>query len=426
MSLKSLLKKNKHQVFRRAYYKLRQSDGEYESTWTQIDPDLIIKWGATTWSVDEIIPSFYRQSGLSLKVLNVDGKFAGTEEEQSVFNGALTTYRTLVRIDAGYIDTDATEYPTNATQYIGFISEDLTYTEDGTVQIKTKHISSIFDEFPASEVSGLGTTQTASEIVTRIQNHTDGSSNLIFQKYISSTAWNITATTNNYNINTSTGLENLTVAKLLNKLAVAENFIWYIDGDGQFYFKGKDAISTTSDYHLSGLGDDDKTWGHNLLDQISVNTNLRKVYNRVDIKLARGDTTTAFYRKKESWTWGDSSSSFRFGIRKFDYFNEFLSTATAVTIANTIFSDFSEPKQEVDIKAKFLPQLTVQKRVSLTYRTQRPVVEGASLWGYFLWGYGKFGERPGYNIDINNTDYRIIQIKHNYDNFTSDIKLRGL
>ena len=48
------------------------------------------------------------------------------------------------------------------------------------------------------------------------------------------------------------------------------------------------------------------------------------------------------------------------------------------------------------------------------------------LWGYFLWGFGKFGERPGYNIDIDNTDYRVIQIKHNYDNFTSDITLRGI
>ena len=426
MTLKALIKKNKHQVFRRAYYRLRQSDGEYEADWSQIDPDLIIKWGATTWSIDEIIPSFYRQSGLNLKVLNIDGKFAGTEEEQSVFYGALTTYRTLIKIEAGYVDTDGSELPTNATQYIGFISEDLNYTQDGTVQIKTKHISSIFDEFPAAEIAGLGSTQTASDIVTAISNHTDGSNNLIFQKYISATAWNVTATTNNYNINTSTGLESISVTKLLNKLAVAENFIWYIDGDGAFYFKSKDDFSTTADYHISGIGDDDKTWGHTLLDKIAINKNLRKVYNRVSIKLARGDTTTAYYRKKESWTWGDSSSSFRFGIRKYDYANEFLTTATAETIANTIFAEFSEPKDEVQVTTKFLPQLMIQKRVSLTYKTQRPVIEGADLWGYFLWGYGKFGERPGYNIDIDNTDYRIIQIAHNYDNFTSNITLRGI
>ena len=412
-------------VFRRIYIKRRMSDGEYETDWVRIENEYIKKFGQITWSVDEIIPSFYRTSGIQFQVTNKDGRFSGTEEEQSIFSDALTVYRTLVKVEAGYKASDGTEYPTNPSLFLGFISEDITYTEDSLVNIKTKHISSVFEEFSADLIPGLGATQSASDIITKIRDYLDPNSISVFQKYISLGAWYIQTTTNQYNMATSTSLQSLNCWQLMEKLAVAENYIMYIDNTGNFYFKDKEDITATASYHFSGLGDDDKTYGHNIIGNMTEVLNIRKVYNRVKIKLGQDDTITSFYTKNESWAWGDSSSSFIYGIREYEYNNTWLSTATAETIADTIFSDFSYPKKEISFRAKFVPQVLVQDRVSVTYRTQRFSEEG-DLWAYFLWGYGRFGERPGYNINIDNEDFRTIEVKHSIDNFTTDLKLRAL
>ena len=425
MSIESEIKKNSMSVFRRIYIKKREADGEYSANWTEIDSQYIKKYGAVTWSVDEVIPSFYRTSGLTFQVINKDGRFSSTEEEQSFFSDALTVYRTLVKVEAGYTATDGTEYPTDPSLFLGFISEDLNYTEDSMVSVKTKHISSVFEEFSSDLIVGLGAAQSASDIVTKIRDHLDSNSISIFQKYISLADWNIQTTTTQYNMATSTSLQGLNCWQLMQKLAVAEDYVMHIDGSGKFYFQDKNAIPSVASYHYSGIGDEDKTYGHNIIGGVSELLNIRKIYNRIKIKLGKGDTTTSWYIKNESWNWGDSSSSFIYGIREYDYNNQWLDTATAETIADTIFSDFSYPKKEVSLKSKFTPNVVLQDRVSVTYKTQRQGEDG-DLWAYFLWGYGRFGERPGYNLDIANEDFRVISIKQNVDNFTSELKLRAL
>ena len=425
MSLVSELKKNSMDVFRRIYIRRRQADGEYEASWIQIDNEYIKKYGTITWSVDEVVPSFYRTSGLQFQVINKDGRFSGVEEEQSIFSDSLTVYRTLVKVEAGYTATDGTEYPTDPSLFLGFISEDITYTENALVNIKTKHISSIFEEFSSDLIVGLGVAQSASDIVTKIRDYLDSNSVSVFQKYISLGAWEIQTTTTQYNMQTTTTLQNLNCWQLMERLAVAENFVMYIDGSGNFYFQDKDDIPSTASYHYSGIGDTDKSYGHNIVGNVTELLNIRKIYNRIKIKLNQKDTITSYYINNESWNWGDSSSSFIYGIREYNYTNVWLNTATAETIGDTIFSDFSYPKKEVGFRSKFTPQVLVQDRVSVTYKTQRQADEG-DLWGYFLWGDGRFGERPGYNIDIYNEDFRVISIKHSVDNFTSDLKLRAL
>lgn len=425
MSIISEIKKDKMKVFRRIYLKRRETTGEYETSWQQLDSNTIKNFGTINFNVDDILPNFYKYSGLTFSVINSKGYYSDITEDRSFFYAKLTRFRTLVKVEAGYEDPVATtEYPTNSTVFIGIISEDASYNENNIVDFKTKHISSVFDEFPADRIVGLNATLTASEIVEKVKDYTDGNGIAVFQKYFSAAAWNIQTTTNNYAMVTSTDLQGISCWKLMSKLAAAENYVVYVDRVGDFYFRDRTNITTTALYHFSGVGDTDKTYGHNIMGNIKLDENIRKVYNRVKIKYDQEETTTSYLIKNESWNWGDSSSSFFYGVREYNYKNTWLNVTTASTVAQAIYDEFSYPKNEVSFKSKFVPQLMVQDRVSVTYISERTV--GDYLWGYFNWGSGIWGEREGYNINIDNTDYRIISLSHNLDNFSSSLVLREI
>jgi len=424
MSIISEIKKKKHNVFRRLWFKRRLQTGEYESSWIQIPNQYITSWGQVNFQVDDIMPNFYSFSGNTFEVVNNDGFFSNTDAPSSLFFGCLTRYRTLVKLEAGYIDNNGVELPTNSTLYIGVLGEDMKYQEDNRVSFQTKHISSIFEEFQADRITGLGATQTASDIITKIKDHTDAGAVKIFQKYISSTAWNIQTTTTNYNLATSTSLQNVSCWELMQKLAGAENFVVYVDSTGNFNFIQRTVNTTTAQYHFSGLSDTDKTYGHNIMKKISIDDGIRKVYNRIKIKISNEDTLTSYYIKNETWQWGDSSSSFMFGVREYNYENYWLETVTASVIADNIYNEYSRPKKEVELEVKFVPQLNLLDRVSLTYKTKTLI--GQDKWGYFNWDEGIWGGAVGYNINLNDVDYKIINLTHNINEFKSKTLLREI
>lgn len=423
MSLVSCIKRSKPRTFRRIYMRRREANGDFESTWQQIDSEYIMRYGNIQYSIDDILPNVFKYNSAKIKLFNKNGYFADVTEDRSFFYGKLSLYKTLVRIDGGYIDDDLTEYPTNATLFLGLIGEDYNYTEESTIEFSLKHLSSILDEVPADLIPGLGATQTAYSIATKIRDFTDGNSIAVFQKYISAGAWYLDTTTAYYNMATSTSLQNVSCWQLLEKLAIAENFSMYIDRSGGFHFENKGTVASVPAFHFSGVGDTDKTFGHNVAKQISVSDNIRKVYNRIRIKIGADETLTSFYIKNEVWNWGDSSSSFKFGVREYRYNNDWLTTSTAATIADRIYNEFVWPKQEIRIQSKFVPQLMVEDYVTLTYKTKR--YSGDALWGNFNWGGAVWGERLGYNIFVDNANYRITNLEHNLDDFTSRVTMRA-
>ena len=424
MSIVSCIKSAKPRTFRKIYLKRREQNGDYETSWQQVDSELIMKYGSVSYSVDDILPNVFKYNTGKIKFFNKDGFFSDVTEDRSFFYNKLSIYKTLVKIAGGYIDESGTEFPTVSTLFLGLMAEDYQYSEDSTIDFSCKHLSFVFDEIPADLIPGLGSTQTAYTIVGRIRDFVDSNSIAIFQKYISLAAWHIDTTTSWYNMATSTSLQNVSCWQLMEKLAVAENYVMYIDQDGQFHFENKGVISSTPAFHFSGVGDTDKTWGHNVMKQLSISDNIRKVYNRVRIKLNSDDTLTSYYIKNEVWNWGDSSSSFKFGVREYKYSNDWMSTATAATIATRIYTEFVWPKQEVKLQSKFVPQLMVEDYVTMTYKTKR--YSGDALWGFFSWGGAVWGERLGYNISLDNADFRITNIEHSLDDFPSKITLRAL
>lgn len=425
MSIIQCIKRNKMKVFRRLYFKRRLTTGEYETDWVRVDNGSFKKWGNIIYSVDAVKPNYFVNEGFNFELFNNDGLYSEVGNADSMFYGYMSRHRTLVRVDAGY-ELDGIEYPTTSTLYIGYISDDISQKNDNIVSIQTKHLSSIFQEFPADKITGLGSTQTASDIIAKVRDHQDSNGVAIFQKYISTTAWIISTTTYNYNFATSTSLQNMDIWSMMQKLAEAENYLLYVSPEQKLYFVSRGAISTTADFHFSGIGDTDNTYGHNVMEQISVNEGINNIYNRIRIKHGGDeDTITSFYIKQENWAWGDSSSSFIYGVREYYYQNDWLSSATAASIGDVIYNEFVNPKQEIELSSKFVPHLSLNQYVTLTYKTKK-YSSGAYLWNHFLWGYGYWNFGYGYNIDIDNVGFRIIYLNHDINQFKSIVKLRAV
>ena len=424
MSILTEIKKNQAKAFRRIYLK-RRTAGDYETEWTQIPSKYIRNYGKVEYGIEDIKINFFKFSGYSFKVDNFDGYFSEVDDGRSFFYTAACIPRTMVKLEAGYESEDGTEYPTNSTMFVGLLGGDVSYNENNIIDFKADNLNKVFEEFPASGIPNINGNYTASEIITKVRDYQDSNTVYVFQKYISSGAWSIVTTTTDYNMSTNTTLEDISCWDLFTKLSEAEDNIVYIGRDGGFYFESKALASSTPVFHFSGLGDNDKTYGHNILKNISKKRKYGKIYNRIRVKYDKADTTTSYYTKSETWAWGDSTSSFLYGVQTYNIENEFIPTAsTAEIIADNVYNQYVNPKNEVRINSKFVPHLNLNDPVSLTYRTK--IVTGGDMWGYFLWGEGLFGGRLGYNINIENQTFKLIKLSHNVEKFYTQVDMREL
>jgi len=422
--INKLIGKSKSKVFRRLWMK-RRINGVYEASWQKVPDRYIMKFGTINTTIDDIKPNFLKYSGLTFQVQNDEAYFSEVDNNKSFFNTADSRYRTMVKIEAGYIDTDTSEYPSNPSLYIGILGEDMNTTERNEISFKTKHISGIFDEVPASDISGFGATLTASEVMTQIKNHTDGAGNAIFQNYITVGGWFITSTTDYYDMSTNSTLQGISCWQLMRNLAEAENKIMYIDLVGDFYFTDKVSGNSNSSFHFHGLGDTERLYGHNVKTRIKIDDGLNKVFNRVLVKSQKAETLSSYSIKSENWTWGDSSSSYIHGVRTYKYKNIWIqNSTTADDIAERIYDEYKNPRKEIHITSKFVPQLEVNNIASMKYSTK--VNENPDkLWNYVLWDNFTWGENSGFNVDING-EFRVIKMSHNLDTFESKEILREI
>lgn len=420
---RSLVKRPKMRVYRTFLMRRRELDGEYESAWQTIPSFYVRKFSSVSHGVSDIRANFFKYSGFNIQLSNLDGFFNNIDDEDSFFSGKLNIYRTLVRVDAGYIDDNDVKTPTSGTLFVGVVGEGFKWTEDRSLDLQCDHLSSIFDEFPSDRVAGLGSTQTASDMIGRFRDHADSNSVAIFQKYISTPAWNIDTTTVNYDIATSTALQGKTVWAVMKDLASAENKQLYMAPNGDFHFEDRATPSTIS-WHFSGANDRDNTYGKSILGAFKLDQKIRDVYNRIVIKHGDEDTITSFLFKQEEWNWGDDSSSFQYGVRTYNYPNVWLNTSTASTVADTIFNQFQFPSDEVKLRAKFLPELAIGDRVTVTHKNG--VYSGVAVYGQAVFGTDVFGVFKKGSVDILRKPFKITRISHNLARFTTSVVMREI
>lgn len=429
-SLATLIGKSTHDVFRRAAIKRRNtSDGKYESSWTDITP-FVKSWGTFNSSVDDVRLNRFRHSGITLKVRNDTGAFNPETDANSLWNGTLSRFRTLVRIQGGYKDENDAELPTDTSLGIYIMSEEIPRSaKSNDVVLSCKSLVSIFDEVVADEVPGIGATLTASELITRIRDHTDGSSNFIFREFITSTSWTIQATTNNYNLATTTsGLEGMSVWELMSKLAECEGFVVLVNRTGGFEFRNRDARTTTAALEFRGQG----FVNPNVISFDSSNEAFDKYYNRFRLKWTEADTSTSYVEAGSGTAIDPSSTAWKYGNRTYAFENQFFLTSTAAqTIVNNLKTTFEDVEEEVALTAKFTPHIEVLDRVTLSYRSYS--LEGLSLWDTFDWASdtavapgdgGNWATEEGENFDYTDVEFKVLSRNTSLDNMTTNFTLR--
>src|SRR3990172_1797800 len=274
---------NKTDAFRRLSIKRRlyaptDMNTQYETNWYDIS-DYVISLGNVRWTVDDIKYSFVKPEGVSLVCDNNRGVFDPETNQASFWNGYLTRYKTLVRLEAGFIEPNTTtEIPpanltsnaSTSTQFIGVLNEPIVTSDENQVVLNVKSLASVLEDSPANSlivasVGAIGAGKlTASDLMTRMRDATDGSSNFIFRPLITSTVWSLTATTNTLTaIDTSTVLDNFSCWDLGVKLAEAQNFGLWITKIGGVNFNPKTDI-LSSGFEFSGRGYQDNTYGHTI------------------------------------------------------------------------------------------------------------------------------------------------------------------
>lgn len=408
--------------FRRAYIKRRvAATGLYETNWFEITK-YIKKWATIDRSIDDIRLNRFTHSGFSVTVRNDSGAFNIETNQNSLWNGYMTRYRTLVKVEGGYFDSNQVELPTDSALGVFIMTDEIPISAvQNHAQIRAKSLISVFDEVPAEIVTGLGPTQTADSLITKIRDHTDGSGNFYFRQFITSTSWTIQSTTVLYNLATSTVIGSLSCWDFMNKLAEAEGYIILINRSGGLEFRNRDERTTTSQFSFYGQG-------YNPMNVISLDEHkeaYNKLYTYFRLKYLTADTSTSYVTAGSTGSVDPSSTAWKYGSRIYDFETTYLNNLSAATlIVNSLASTFSVLKEELTIKTKFVPQLEVSDKIGFSYHSYSIIPR--TLWDLFSWDVDAWAGAGGENFDLSGISYKILSINHNLEKLYTTLKIRAL
>lgn len=402
IDINSLIKAPASQVFRRAYIKRREEGtGAFESGWTEISDD-VKSYGKITTQIDQARRSKFTFGNAKLTMENSDGRYNPHTDLGSLWDGYLNQQRTLVKIEAGYQYSQknangiwvTSEFPSNSiwdenawdapdslwdatvssTVFTGIISGDIVFSDSNDVVFNLKPLNSVFQEYPARNLTGWTSTGvTASRFVELVRDQTDGSGNFIFKPFFGNTNTNfdISTTSNTFsNLNTSTAEDVIdkNVWEIIEKLAEAENFIPYVSRTGVFKFVSRDTVATSTVYEFHGAGSFNTQYGHTIKKVNSYGFRASKYYSRVQIKFGVPNTATSYFVVESTLTVSASSNPWVLGARTLAIENIYIpNTATASTLATTIFNDVSALKNEVEFETTFVPQIDLFDRIAVFY-----------------------------------------------------------
>ncbi len=417
-AVKREIKKPIANVFRRAKIKRRQLlTGLFETDWYDISKD-VKSWGKITNEVDSARRFLFTFGNAKLTMENEEGRYNPHNSPSSVWYGYLNQQRTLVQIQAGFYSPlknsngiwTLNESPSPAlydeavwdgssafydetgtsTVFTGIISGDQVLSDKNEVVFNIRPLSSIFHEFPASNLTGWTTTGcTASQFVGMVRDQTDGAGSFIFRPFFGDTTsnWEISTTSTLFaNLNTSGAKDvvNQTVWEVIEKLAEAENFVPYVTRDGVFRFTSRDSVATATAFEFHGAGSFNSEYGQTIKTVDSYGFKISKYYSRVQVKFIDADTSTSYVVYESTLTVSATSNPWVFGVRTLDIENFYIpNTATAATTAQTVFNDVSGLKNEIQFTTSFIPQLDLFDRMAIYYDPAQINVH--NLWDQNNW-----------------------------------------
>lgn len=441
LTVSQMLKRHKVNAFRRLSLKRRLDDssGDYESSWFDISED-VKNWGNIHSAIDDEQYSFFQPDSVSIVVKNDRGQFYSEEMAGSYWHGHLTDYKTLIKINAGFKDptsTNATEIPTEGAtvastsiQFLGILTEAIEHnSENNESVLNVRGLYSVLEDVPANllvvaSAGAAGSGQlTASGLITRMRNMTDGSSNFILRRFITSTNWDIDTTTQTLTtLDTTTALDSYDCWELAKKLAeVSGNAVW-VDRLGVLKFKAKTESSAVN-FTFAGIPYNNATYGHTIKALRNIKEDMDFLYNRVRVKFGDADTSTSFKTKQEIWVVGDSSTSWKYGVRTLEIENNWMNSTTADNIASTLYTSLNVLTDKVEVSCRFIPTLNLLDKTTIEYDSAG---EGGTRWDLFNWDAANWDRSLGAAYNFTAKFWKIIGLEHDLNRLETNVVLRSV
>jgi hypothetical protein len=423
MTIENEINRPTANVFRRAAIRRRNtSDGLYEEHWLDIT-EYVKSWGHFKRAVDDLRLNRFTHSGVNLTVRNDTGAFNKESNQASLWNGYLTRYRSLVRIQGGYVDDAGNELPTETSLGVFIMTDEIPINGyDNDVDLQCRSIASVFDEVRAEEIAGLGAPQTASDLITKIRDHTDGAGSFVFRQFISTGAWTIQTTTTEYNLATSASfyISSMSAWDLMIKLAECEGYLLLINRTGGLEFRDRSERASTAAFDFYGQGFPLQ----NIIRLDEYKEAIDKYFSFFRLKYKTEDTTTSYVSAGTATTVDPSNTAWKYGNQTYDFENNFFATSTAAqTVVNNLASTFGTVRDEIKMRTKFVPHLEISDKVSVSYRSYD--ITGQTIWDLFNWDEADWAA-GGENFDLNSVGYKVLSLDTNLDNFTTQITLREI
>lgn len=405
-------------VFRRLWIKRRQeSDGLFEPNWQEVSK-YVKRWGTVERSIDSVRLNRFRNSGFNFTARNDEGKFNHEDNINSLWNGYLTRYKTLVKVEAGYTADNGIEYPVIPTLGIFLMNQEIPQSgETNDLNIPCSSLQTIFDGVRSADIGGIvGATLTASAIVAKVRDHTDGSGNFIFRPFITSTAWNIETTTTNY-LFTADDLGG-SAWDLMERLAGDEAKVLLITRTGGIDFRSRDPRAATSAFSFYGLGFP-RT---NLIKLQDYREAWDKYYTFFRFKFAEADTSTSYVTAGTMTTVSPLSVPWTYDSRTYEVpeTRAVPNTATAQAIVDRLHSEFAgDVPVDATWQAKFNPELEVLDRVTASYHSYD--LAGKTLWDTFNWD-GATWAAEGDNFDWDDKPFKVLSLGTDLETFAVTVQ----
>jgi len=419
--------------YRKAEIKRRQSsDALYESSWQDITK-YVERWGTLQTSLDDQRLNQFVHSGVNLQVRNDYGEFNPEYEGQSLFYGYLTRYRTLLRIQAGYTDGSGNIFPSDTTQGIFILDGEIQHVpKSNTINLNFKSIISPFQETRASEIDGITSSITSSEIIAKIRDATDGSGNFLFRNFITTTAWDIDTTTRVLTgLGTTTSRDQFSVWEMMVKLAEIENFVVHATRTGGILFGSRRANTTTSQFSLYGASYPRP----NIIQINSFKEAVNKLYTHIRFKFMEDETATSYVEGGTQTTVDARSPEWKYGRRTYEMENAFFSdSAEPQAVASRLANEFANLRSELNVDIVFSPHLELLDHVDVSYREGS--LNSIQLWDARDWAADTstsdtalaltWASETTAAIEFNQKSFKIISRKTNLDTFATNLILREI
>jgi hypothetical protein len=406
-------------IYRRLWVKRRSATtGQFETNWQNVS-EYVEDWGSMNQSLDDSKLFSIRHSGIGVRVRNTEGVFNHHSNLSSLWFGYMTRVRSLVRVDAGYVDDEGNILPGTPIQGVFVLNDEVANSaQDDAVVLQCASLQSIFGDVKAKEIPGLNATMTADQFIAKIRDHTDGAGVAIFQQYISAAAWTIQSGTNHYIFPTDTALDEKSLWDVMEQVAESENKVCLINRTGGLEFRSRAARTTTVAWAFYGQGYRDQ----NVVVLDEEKEAIHKTYGTFSLKYIDADTTTSFVSAGTTTAVSATNVPWQVGNRVYDTENFFVAnTTSAQAIVDTLQAAFAQVKREYIVKAIFAAELELLDLTTLSYKSYS--LENSPLWEVVYWDDFNWAT-DGENFNLIGKEAVVISKSLNLNNFIQTVRLR--